>query len=603
MSKDVEKIVRYDNTFNKTSLSVLTKIQSDILMSVLEKMGKEVEIDEKGNRCYIARYEFKEIRDLIDSKNMQAHKIKKVFDELLNTKVEFFGDGIYTKANLFSSYSLTNRSTAEIVLSSQLTSKMVIGENNYTILQLEEYVSLKNKYSKELYRLLRQFRHSGLLIIKREDLLNILKPPKSYDEYNFIQKALNPAIEDNKEYFEGLKLTNFERNGNALPPVCKFSFKKHEKAKNLLTINESENEEKDLLEYIMNNGGMEWNFKVKGGLHVEIFKKFSREDISEWNERVYNLISGVNYYVYFHYLDGELFYIGKGTKERCFEMSRRSERWISYVNGRESDVIVDIVKTFHEEDEAFNYERFQIARNRNKNLTNLILYENSDYKERGKVRKKRKQVSSSHNKKRALERKSKEKVYFNSQFNFNILLSLSEIQKDVFLFLLSLEGLEVKFTMSELRFAIYKPSLQAVRVKKAIVELKEKGLISWYSFNGKEINVKIDEELSNDFYSSSKNSFFYLEEFSSLKGHSKGLYLEFSKKRSSNMLKINKKKLLESFLIPESYCENYFIKRILLPSIEEVSEHLGGISLLGYEDGESYLPELCKLKINKKKGS
>lgn len=250
-----ERLVKYDNTFNKTSLSVLTKIQSDILMSVLEKMGKEVEIDEDGNKCYIARYEFKEIRDLIDSKNMQAHKIKKVFDELLNTQVEFFGDGIYTKANLFSSYSLTDRSTAEIVLSSQMTSKMVLGKSKYTILQLEEYVSLKTKYSKELYRLLRQFRSSGLLIIKKEDLLSALKPPKSYDEYNFIQKALNPAIEDVSRYFEDLKIVNLEKRGNGLPKVCKFTFKKHEKDKGDKRIGKNVSEEQELLEYIMKNGG------------------------------------------------------------------------------------------------------------------------------------------------------------------------------------------------------------------------------------------------------------------------------------------------------------------------------------------------------------
>lgn len=250
------KIVKYDNSFNKTSLSVLTQVQSNILMAVLEKMGKELSIDEDGNKCYIAKYEFKEIRDLIESKNMDAKRIKIVFDELLNTQVEFFENNRYTKANLFSRYTLTNRSTAEIVLSSNLTSKLFAGGGRYTILQLDEYVNLKNKYSKELYRLLRQFRHSGLLIIKKEDLLKSLKPPKSYDEYNFIQKALNPAIEDASQYFEGLQLINFEKNGNGLPDSCKFAFKKHERENAKKTFEGKSKDEVELLEYIMNNGGI-----------------------------------------------------------------------------------------------------------------------------------------------------------------------------------------------------------------------------------------------------------------------------------------------------------------------------------------------------------
>lgn len=251
------KIVKYDNSFNKTSLSVLTEVQSEILMSVLERMGNKVSKDIHGNECYVAKYKFNEIRDMIDSKNMHAHRIKKVFDDLLNTKVEFFADGIYTKASLFSSYSLTDKSTAEIVLSSQLTKKLIVGKAKYTILELDEYVNLKNKFSKELYRLLRQFRHTGFLIINKEDLRKSLNVPKSYNEYDFIRKKLIPAIEDNSKYFDKLKIKNIEKNGNSLPNACEFTFVKHERRElNKTSLDNPKNKDEDeLLKYIMDNGG------------------------------------------------------------------------------------------------------------------------------------------------------------------------------------------------------------------------------------------------------------------------------------------------------------------------------------------------------------
>lgn len=247
------KIVRYDNSFNKTSLNVLTEVQSDILMAVLERMGNKMSKDSDGNDCYLAKYEFKEIREMIDSKNMHAYKIKKVFDALLDTKVEFFEDGKYTKGNLFSHYTLTGKSTVEIVISNQLTKKLIVSKERYTILELDEYVSLRNKHSKELYRLLRQFRHSGILIIKKEDLMKFLKKPQTYDEYKYVKRVIERAIKDNSEFFEDLKLINME--GNRLPEVCKFTFKPHERQDLEKLFSGKSDEEIELLKYIIDHGG------------------------------------------------------------------------------------------------------------------------------------------------------------------------------------------------------------------------------------------------------------------------------------------------------------------------------------------------------------
>lgn len=244
-------IVRYDNSLNKTSLSLLTKVQSDVLMSVLQKMGEETKYDVSGEKCYVANYSFGEIRNMTNNPGLQAKRIKKIFDELLDTKVEFLEEGKYTKANLFSHYSLTDKSNAEITLSSELTKKLITDKNEYTILSLDEYVSLPNNYAKELYRLLRQFRHSGIIFVKKEDLLSLLNPPKSYNEYDTLRKVILPAIEVNREYFEDLSMT--QTHPNKIPSVCKFTFKKQEKQKIQKLINESSPEDAELLRYITEN--------------------------------------------------------------------------------------------------------------------------------------------------------------------------------------------------------------------------------------------------------------------------------------------------------------------------------------------------------------
>lgn len=253
MKENESNMVKYDNTFNKTSLSVLTKVQADILMSVLSRMGKEK--DEKDR--YIATFTFPEIREMVGSPNLHTSRIKKVYDALLDTKFEFFKNNEYHKGNLFSKYVLSdNRHEATITLSIDLTEKMMTGKSQYTLLLLKEYIELSNSYAKELYRLLRQFRHSGIVLISKDDLLDMLKTPKSYNNYDVSRRIILPAIKANEKYFKGLKV-NID-NQSKIPNQLKFTFKPHKKviSKNYRNADNkplNKEDETDLLKYIESN--------------------------------------------------------------------------------------------------------------------------------------------------------------------------------------------------------------------------------------------------------------------------------------------------------------------------------------------------------------
>lgn len=249
--KEENRIVKYDNKFNKTSLSLLTKVESDVLLSVLSRMDKMSSEDDR----YVAEFTFKEIREMTGAKHLKTSRIKNTFDTLLDTKVEFFTGNTYSKGNLFSHYSLEDKTTAKIVLTKNMTKQLIPINKEYTILKLDEYINLPNTYSKEVYRLLRQFRHSGLTMISKDDLYNLLSPPKSYNEYDFIRKVILPAIEENEIHFEDLSVNI---TGNNLPNVIKFIFKPHKRMKGKDYSNDVESElkkedEEDLIEYIKRN--------------------------------------------------------------------------------------------------------------------------------------------------------------------------------------------------------------------------------------------------------------------------------------------------------------------------------------------------------------
>ena len=239
-----KQIVKYDNTFNKTSLSLFTKVQADILLTVLSRMSEEVNKD----GCCIAKFSFNEIRKMVNAKNLHTYRIKEAFDALLDTKVEFYTDSTYEKGNLFSHYIITNKKEAEIVLTKAMTNKIIPSllpkAKEYTILNLNEYVNLTSKYSKELYRLLRQFRYSGMKLISKKDLFEMLNPPKSHNEYDFVRKILLPAIEENKAYFENLAVNVGERN--ELSNLVRFTFKPHKRTS-------KENQDDMLFDYVKEN--------------------------------------------------------------------------------------------------------------------------------------------------------------------------------------------------------------------------------------------------------------------------------------------------------------------------------------------------------------
>lgn len=65
----------------------------------------------------------------------------------------------------------------------------------------------------------------------------------------------------------------------------------------------------------------------------------------------------MKYYVYTHSLNGEIFYVGKGSGTRVKRLTYRSERWKEIVGDKSIDVEVNIVARFHAGKEAYDFEK------------------------------------------------------------------------------------------------------------------------------------------------------------------------------------------------------------------------------------------------------
>ena len=126
--------------------------------------------------------------------------------------------------------------------------------NNFTRFELAEFIALSGKYTKTLYRLLKQFRQAGSRIFKWDEFLEIMDIPDSYRQIDIDQQILKPALReltaernlfDTKRIpFKDLKYTKLDKNQQPNPrgrnKVCfiKFEWKKEKVQEGLESLTE-----------------------------------------------------------------------------------------------------------------------------------------------------------------------------------------------------------------------------------------------------------------------------------------------------------------------------------------------------------------------------
>lgn len=68
---------------------------------------------------------------------------------------------------------------------------------NFTVFELKDLVKLRSKYSKHLFRLLKQWRTIGSYsFYDKDEFLELLDVPKGYRNVDIVEKIIKPSIED-----------------------------------------------------------------------------------------------------------------------------------------------------------------------------------------------------------------------------------------------------------------------------------------------------------------------------------------------------------------------------------------------------------------------
>jgi plasmid replication initiation protein len=200
-----KQIVKYHNDFNKLAINELGVLEQNILFTILHKLKEQNEQRFK--------YYSKDILAMVD-KNLTLQELTKIvksvflkvfavdytllmppehpeYQEGYNTylKVWLFEELRYIEDDITKDFVAVE---LRISKSFQYLLNNLFG--NFTSFDLIEFKELKDKYSKALYRLLKQVKIKGVLEIEWEEFKRLLSIPNSYEVSQIDRQIIKSAI-------------------------------------------------------------------------------------------------------------------------------------------------------------------------------------------------------------------------------------------------------------------------------------------------------------------------------------------------------------------------------------------------------------------------
>lgn len=210
MEKRKDLIV-YKNEFNKIPLKHFTASEMDLLFVIMSQMRnkgvEEVEIDFDQLKS-LSKYN-KE-----NAINSFVKDLESTYDKLISLNVKLGTSTEFTKFVFFTKYSVSvKHQTVNIKVNEEFSHLINELTGNFTKLELNEITSLKSTYSKNMYRLLKQFRATGYATFDLETFKELLDVPESYSIGNITQRVLNPIMEELPIYFKNLRFNKIKGKG------------------------------------------------------------------------------------------------------------------------------------------------------------------------------------------------------------------------------------------------------------------------------------------------------------------------------------------------------------------------------------------------------
>lgn len=229
-------ITKYQNELNLVPLKDFKAIEIDLFFSICTK------IKEQGTRK--VKYTFEDLREL---SNYHSHNTRERFINDLQHVYDKMQQLVYTertekkirKFNLFSFYEIDLEDDyVEIALNKDLEHILNNLTGNFTRFELQELTSIQSAYSKNMFRLLKQFRNTGLYKVSLDDFKELLDIP--YSRICDIDARVLKIIQrDLTDSFENLEINKIKKGRKIVALEFTFNRENLKKKKKEVKIDET----------------------------------------------------------------------------------------------------------------------------------------------------------------------------------------------------------------------------------------------------------------------------------------------------------------------------------------------------------------------------
>ncbi|BAW77380.1 replication initiation protein [Helicobacter pylori] len=229
----------YHNNTNKVNLGKLSEREANLLFAIFQKLK------DQGNT--LIRFEPQDLKQMIMVKsNLTNRQLLQILKNLLDNisganfwiirehveNGEIYED--HTSYMLFKQFEIRIHKPTQTIeyLEVQLNDSYHYLLNNlgmggqYTSFKLLEFQRVRGKYAKTLYRLLKQYKSTGILSVEWTQFRELLDIPKDYKMENIDQKVLNPSLKELRKIypFEHLSYKKERRNSHDKRKVTHIDF-------------------------------------------------------------------------------------------------------------------------------------------------------------------------------------------------------------------------------------------------------------------------------------------------------------------------------------------------------------------------------------------
>lgn len=201
----MNEVVKYDNYMNSLKFTGFTTTDFNFLMALCSRMR-----DKDTNKII---FSFTELRSITEYK--KSNSVKQFVTDLehMNEKLMKVTCKLRTETKiimfvLFPTFEI-DMEKQELTVAVNENFKFILNEliKNFTRFDLKEFVKLNSKYSKTLYRLLKQFKTTGIYKVTLNDFRAKIGCPISYNNKYVMDLIIKPVLKELQNYFTDLQCT------------------------------------------------------------------------------------------------------------------------------------------------------------------------------------------------------------------------------------------------------------------------------------------------------------------------------------------------------------------------------------------------------------